>query len=118
MAWVYREYCNECAYYDAEKYARNNNLGIWAQSNPTPPWEFRKDEDGSQGKDYSHLYNDTCVRNDTCGEDYNDDEYVCGKKRYCTEMNSCEEVMYYYETCNLTSLDRDNDGIPCESLCL
>jgi len=115
MAWVYRKYCDKCDYYDAEVYARNNMLGIWSQPNPIPPWEWRKDEEGSKTKDWTYLYNDTCSV-DTPPNN-GGDGYTCGSKRYCTEMNSCDEAMYYFETCNLDRLDGDNDGIPCESLC-
>jgi|LGOV01.1.fsa_nt_gb hypothetical protein len=45
------------------------------------------------------------------------DTYECGKKRYCYEMSSCSEVMYYFNTCSLYRLDGDKDGIPCEKLC-
>jgi hypothetical protein len=41
----------------------------------------------------------------------------CGSKRYCKEMNSCEEARYFLKTCNLNRLDGDSDGIPCESIC-
>jgi endonuclease YncB( thermonuclease family) len=43
--------------------------------------------------------------------------YSCGLKNYCTEMKSCTEAKYYLNTCWLTKLDSDKDGIPCESLC-
>ncbi|MCB1695310.1 MAG: excalibur calcium-binding domain-containing protein [Halioglobus sp.] len=32
-------------------------------------------------------------------------------------MTSCAEAKKYLTTCGVTSLDRDGDGIPCESLC-
>ena len=44
--------------------------------------------------------------------------YTCGYKKLCTEMKTCEEAKYYHEACNINNLDRDSDGIPCESLCL
>jgi endonuclease YncB( thermonuclease family) len=44
-------------------------------------------------------------------------KYVCGKKYYCSQMESCEEAMFYYTVCGLKRLDGDNDGIPCEILC-
>ena len=43
--------------------------------------------------------------------------YFCGSKDTCGEMDSCSEAYYYLNTCGVGSLDRDNDGIPCESLC-
>lgn len=42
---------------------------------------------------------------------------ACDSKRHCKEMTSCEEAMEYMRQCALTSLDKDKDGIPCESLC-
>lgn len=41
----------------------------------------------------------------------------CKSKYYCREMSSCSEAAYYLRTCGLTNLDRDGDGIPCESIC-
>jgi hypothetical protein len=41
----------------------------------------------------------------------------CGAKHYCKEMSSCEEALFYLTECGLTRLDRDGDGVPCESLC-
>ena len=33
-------------------------------------------------------------------------------------MTSCEEAKFYLTKCGLSRLDGDNDGIPCEQLCL
>jgi len=41
----------------------------------------------------------------------------CGSKRVCREMNSCEEAMFYLNTCGISSLDGNHDGIPCSKLC-
>jgi hypothetical protein len=41
----------------------------------------------------------------------------CGEKRYCTQMTSCAEARFHFETCGLRRLDGDRDGIPCERLC-
>lgn len=43
--------------------------------------------------------------------------YSCGLKTKCDQMTSCEEATYYLKTCAISSLDRDKDGTPCESLC-
>ncbi len=43
--------------------------------------------------------------------------YSCGYKRYCSNISSCEEAYYLLEHCGLRRLDRDRDGVPCESLC-
>ena len=44
-AWAYREYLRgpyASEFIDAEGEARERRLGLWNQSNPQPPWEFRK----------------------------------------------------------------------------
>ena len=48
MAWFYAKYQNEQSVQDrqeyagAQDYAEKNRVGLWADTNPTPPWEFRK----------------------------------------------------------------------------
>ncbi|MGH8591079.1 MAG: excalibur calcium-binding domain-containing protein [Gammaproteobacteria bacterium] len=32
-------------------------------------------------------------------------------------MISCEEAKLYLNQCGLSRIDRDGDGMPCESLC-
>ncbi|PLX68821.1 MAG: hypothetical protein C0603_04835 [Denitrovibrio sp.] len=32
-------------------------------------------------------------------------------------MSSCSEALFYLKSCGLSKLDRDHDGIPCESIC-
>lgn len=39
------------------------------------------------------------------------------KKRYCRQMASCEEALFYLTQCGLTTLDGDRDGLPCEARC-
>lgn len=44
-AWAYAEYLDRpyaSEFYEAEKGARKQKLGLWQQSNPAPPWEWRK----------------------------------------------------------------------------
>jgi hypothetical protein len=41
----------------------------------------------------------------------------CQAKRYCTQMKICAEARAYLTQCNIQSLDRDGDGVPCEALC-
>lgn len=42
---------------------------------------------------------------------------ACGFKTVCRQMESCEEAQHYLNDCGLSRLDRDNDGVACESLC-
>lgn len=44
-------------------------------------------------------------------------DFTCSGKTLCSQMNSCDEATYYLKNCNIKSLDSNNDGIPCDSLC-
>ncbi len=44
-AWVYRRYCSRsfCAdWVDLEQQAKKRGLGLWADKNPQPPWQWRR----------------------------------------------------------------------------
>ena len=43
--------------------------------------------------------------------------FTCEGKTVCREMKSCAEAYFYLTTCGVSRLDRDNDGVPCESIC-
>jgi hypothetical protein len=45
------------------------------------------------------------------------EELKCGSKKTCKQMSSCKEAIFYLRNCGLSKLDRDKDGIPCESIC-
>lgn len=42
MAWVYRRYARDHNLYVIQHDARAAKRGLWADSSPVPPWEFRK----------------------------------------------------------------------------
>jgi endonuclease YncB( thermonuclease family) len=48
LAWHYKKYENEqqdsekAAYAKAENEARTSKIGLWTETEPTPPWEWRK----------------------------------------------------------------------------
>lgn len=44
----------------------------------------------------------------------NKNNYQCAGKKYCSEMTSCDEALFYQENCSGTQMDGDHDGIPCE----
>jgi hypothetical protein len=44
------------------------------------------------------------------------DVQMCGKARICSQLRTCEQAMACLRL-GQSSLDRDKDGIPCESLC-
>ncbi len=41
-AWVYRKYLNDAELLGLEAEAKQKGLGLWADSNPIPPWEWRR----------------------------------------------------------------------------
>jgi endonuclease YncB( thermonuclease family) len=41
-AWVYRKYSNDPALLNLEAEARDARRGLWADSIPVPPWEWRR----------------------------------------------------------------------------
>jgi endonuclease YncB( thermonuclease family) len=41
-AWVYRKYSDDAELLRLEAEARDKRLGLWADPNPIPPWEWRK----------------------------------------------------------------------------
>lgn len=45
------------------------------------------------------------------------ERFSCEGKRTCKQMSSCDEAMFYLNECGLAKLDRDHDGVPCESIC-
>ena len=98
-AWVYRKYAKRPMLLELEEKARKEGRGLWADTQPIPPWDWRRGERESK---------QTTVTGAA---------FTCGTKRYCREMTSCEEARFYLEQCGLTRLDGDNDGVPCEKIC-
>ncbi|RWG07821.1 MAG: thermonuclease family protein [Mesorhizobium sp.] len=44
--------------------------------------------------------------------------YWCEPRRYCSQINSCDEAQWYLHNCSWgRKLDRDGDGVACETLC-
>lgn len=39
----------------------------------------------------------------------------CARRPTCKRIPTCEMVYAYLHECGLTALDRDHDGVPCES---
>ena len=42
MAWMYRRYASDRSYSDAEGRAQARRVGIWRDTQPMPPWDFRR----------------------------------------------------------------------------
>jgi endonuclease YncB( thermonuclease family) len=104
MAWWYQDYAKDQSAEDQGRYesavteARKRKLGLWSEPNPIPPWAWRR---GQRTSPKTEAVADT----------------QCGSKRYCREMTSCEEAKFYLQQCGRSSLDGNQDGVPCNSLC-
>lgn len=103
-AWFYSQYSHDAALKALESGARSARLGLWADPDPVPPWDFRHHEADSRQSPSSSR-----TRQGRWG--------VCGDKRYCAQMNSCVEAFFFQRVCGVTTLDGNQDGVPCESLC-
>lgn len=110
LAWHFKKYQHEQSKQDQRLYAEIEvdaqlaTIGLWSQHDYIQPWKWRKG--ARKVKQYKKAQPKTS----------NTGQFVCGTKRYCKEMVSCAEARAYLK-CGLVRLDRDRDGIPCESLC-
>jgi len=107
-AWVYRQYLKNRALLAIEDEAKAARRGLWGlqADQRVPPWEWRR------GK-----HSASTPPSPTVKAPANSSGLTCGSKRTCKEMSSCAEARFYLIQCGRGSLDRDKDGIPCESLC-
>jgi endonuclease YncB( thermonuclease family) len=99
-AWAYRDYLTDYSLVSRETEARKSRSGLWAldEAQTVPPWEWRH---GQRQQEPAPTIAGS----------------RCGGKRYCRQMNTCEEAHFYLEQCGVNSLDGDRDGKPCEVLC-
>ncbi|MDD2769971.1 MAG: thermonuclease family protein [Methylococcus sp.] len=114
MAWVYRQYAHDPAYFSAEDQARTARRGLWSQPNPVPPWDFRHKR---RGPSFWDDFFSARKPAPTPRPSFSAAAPACGSKRTCKEMTTCDEARYYLTRCGVKSLDWDGDGVPCESLC-
>jgi hypothetical protein len=95
------------ALFKLEEEARSARRGLWSDPHAIPPWESRH---GGRANPPAESKSAQALGKAS-------GRHLCGAKRYCNEMISCEEAKFYLIQCGLTRLDRDGDGVPCESLC-
>lgn len=114
-AWFYEYYSHDTSLRQHEISAREKRIGLWADTHPIPPWEFRR----TQKKNVQRSSLPNGIKQDSWLSDFFAffSSSTCGSKRYCSEMRDCKEARYYLEECKIEPLDKDGDGIPCEELC-
>lgn len=97
------------AYADREAAAKVAKRGIW--SGPfQPPWDWRADHRQADRGSVPRL---NLISPHSLAQSWS-----CQPRRTCKQIASCEEANWYLNNCSWGGkLDRDSDGIPCESLC-
>ncbi len=38
----------------------------------------------------------------------------CDERKYCSQMRSCNEALFFIENCPNTQMDGNSDGVPCQ----
>ena len=101
-AWVYLKYLKDQSLLALQIEAQQAKRGLWKmpEAERIPPWEWR------------HPTTATPETPQT-----NAQGFTCGTKQTCRQMTSCEEARFYLNTCDLSSIDGNHDGVPCASLC-
>lgn len=111
MAWEYSGYHSNKAYVALQSEAQQARRGLWAQTSPQAPWQWRK---------LHPLVKPTITSQSVTGQRSTPVmlyDMECGRKRRCSEMISCDEAHFYLTRCGVKVLDGNRDGEPCESLC-
>jgi len=111
MAWEYSNFHTDKTYVALQDEARQARRGLWVQSDPQAPWQWRKLH--SSGK--ANIQKQPAASKRATPVMLYD--VVCGNKRRCAQMVSCEEAYFYLTRCGVKTLDANGDGVPCEALC-
>lgn len=109
-AWAYRQYLKDQEYIQLEEQAKSAGNGLWSlqPDQIMPPWEWRH---GGKPKSVALNADTPRPKLESSGG------FECGGKSKCGQMVSCAEANFYLTHCGLYRLDRDRDGVPCESIC-
>lgn len=111
MAWENSHFHSDKILLALQEEAKQEPRGLWAQSNPMPPWEWRKLHPNVVAAPADTTVPPVANLATTVPD------LSCGSKKHCSEMTSCEEARYYLVHCDAKLLDGDADGVPCEKLC-
>lgn len=113
-AWVYTKYNVRTELPALQEAAKEAKRGLWSlpESQTVEPEQWRRGEREQKQLSQSQ----TKPKKLKPASDNAAEGFSCGK-RTCKEMSSCAEARFHLTKCGLLRLDRDNDGIPCESIC-
>lgn len=123
-AWVFRRYSQDPQLLALEAEAQAARRGLWAlpETERVPPWEWRASgREAATPAPREQVPAPRPTRPAPFASSLSAPSagggFSCGGKQYCREMTSCAEARYYLSQCGLSRLDRDRDGVPCETLC-
>nr|DAR42463.1 MAG TPA: nuclease-like protein [Caudoviricetes sp.] len=107
-AWVYEQYNARADLPPMQEDAKAKGAGLWSlpEAQIIKPSDWRHGNKGVQ----------TQVKEAKAKQAAKAD-FECGSKRFCKQMASCDEAKFYLQQCGLKQLDRDSDGVPCETIC-
>lgn len=98
------------AYAAQQAKAEASKLGVWAGKFDTP-WDWRASHADGAAPSRQPL---GIVSRKLVAQS----GYSCEPRRTCKQISSCEEAQWYLQNCSWGGkLDRDNDGVACETLC-
>jgi len=123
QAVAYRDYlsgCNKDQYLQAEESAKSSKLAFWSQENPIMPWDWRRgaraaESPSTQPPTESPLPSPTSQST----QDTQANLPACvSSDCNCSDFSSQAEAQAVLNAFpgDPHGLDRDNDGIACESL--
>lgn len=111
MAWEYSRFHSNRVLFAMQIEARLEKRGLWlAGDDAVEPAQWRRSHSGvpTASREEGQAATETRAA---------PDGNLCGGKRRCAQMVSCEEARRYLAQCGPESLDGDRDGVPCEKLC-
>lgn len=98
------------AYAAQQAKAETAKVGLWV-GNFEAPWDWRASHaDGAASSSQPLGIDRKLVAQSG--------NYSCEPRRYCSQISSCDEAQWYLHNCSWgRKLDRDGDGVACETLC-
>lgn len=109
MAWENSHFHSDKKYIGLQSEAQQSRRGLWTQASPQEPWQWRKLHPAAKSVPTADQH--------TAAAPKALYDMQCGKKRHCSQMSSCDEAHFYLTRCGVKTLDRNQDGVPCENLC-
>lgn len=99
------------AYASQQAKAQAAKIGLWV-GNFQAPWDWRASHADGAASSSQPV---GIISRKLVAQSGN---YSCAPRRYCSQISSCQEAQWYLHNCSWgRKLDRDGDGIACETLC-